>query len=356
LNDSAERVNIFDLSLPDLEQVFLGWGAERFRAMQVWKGIYQQLISIPQDLRGLPGAFREHLESEFSLQTLQTREIRRSSGGQTTKYAFDIPGGGTIETVLMKYEERRTACISTQAGCALGCVFCATGQMGLLRNLTSGEIVEQVLILARDLRKDGERLTNIVIMGMGEPFHNYDATLAAINTLNHPDGFNFGSRRFTISTVGLVPIIHRFAEEQLQVNLAVSLHAATNTLRNQLMPVNRKYPLEQLIPACRDYVQKTRRRISFEWALIDGINDGLDQAEALVDLLHGLNCHVNLIPLNETSGFGGGPASREKAKAFQDHLQKAGISCTIRIRRGLDIEAGCGQLATKTSSHSHSRR
>jgi 23S rRNA (adenine2503-C2)-methyltransferase len=260
-----------------------------------------------------------------------------------------LPEGNAIEAVLMTYDVRRTLCISTQAGCAMGCVFCATGQMGFKRNLTSGEIVEQVLYYARLLKSEGEHVTNIVIMGMGEPFHNYQATMDAIDRLNDPQGFRLGERRFTISTVGLIPMIHKFADEKRQINLAISLHAANDDLRTSLLPINRKYPITELIAACRDYVNKTNRRITFEWALIQGINDTENDARALAKLLQGLICHVNVIPLNPTKNFSGKATTHDRALAFQAVLAQAGIPCTIRLRRGIDIAAGCGQLATNAS-------
>jgi 23S rRNA (adenine2503-C2)-methyltransferase len=245
----------------------------------------------------------------------------------------------------MRYSERRTLCISTQVGCAMGCVFCATGQMGFKRHLSSGEIVEQVLFFARQLKSQGERVTNVVVMGMGEPFHNYNNTLAAVDRLNDPEGFNLGARHFTISTVGIVPQILRFAREKRQVNLAISLHAANDEARAALLPVNRKYPLEMVLDACREYVDKTHRRITFEWALIRGVNDTPQVAAELAHHLKGLLCHVNVIPLNPTKKYPGQATTRERAEAFKSVLEEKGIPCTIRIRRGIDIQAGCGQLA-----------
>jgi 23S rRNA (adenine2503-C2)-methyltransferase len=229
----------------------------------------------------------------------------------------------------------------------MGCVFCATGQMGFGRHLSSGEVVAQVIHYARLLHREGQQVTNVVVMGMGEPFHNYDNTLAAIDRLNDPRGYNFGARRFTISTVGLVPAIRRFTQEKRQVNLAISLHAAGNELRSSMMPVNRSYPIEDVIAACREYVQETGRRVTLEWALVNGVNDTPEEAQRLASLLKGLLCHVNAIPLNPTSGFSGQATTRERAAAFQDILTRAGIPCTIRLRRGIDIQAGCGQLAVR---------
>uniref|UniRef100_UPI002ACD2EEF 23S rRNA (adenine(2503)-C(2))-methyltransferase RlmN n=1 Tax=Anaerolinea sp. TaxID=1872519 RepID=UPI002ACD2EEF len=263
------------------------------------------------------------------------------------KTLFHLPDNRSIETVLMRYKERRTLCISTQSGCAMGCVFCATGQMGFGRHLSSGEIVEQVIYFARLLRKTNEVVTNVVVMGMGEPFHNYENTLKAIARLNHPEGFNLGARRFTISTVGLVPMIERFAQENHQINLAISLHAANDTLRSSLLPVNKKYPISDLMRALRQYVAQTGRRVTFEWALIRDINDSPEHARELASLLKGLLCHVNVIPLNPTQKYHGKATTRERAEAFCSILQKAGIPATIRLRRGIDIQAGCGQLATQ---------
>ena len=233
----------------------------------------------------------------------------------------------------------------------MGCVFCATGQMGFKRHLTSGEIIEQVLYYARLLKQKKEQVTNIVVMGMGEPLHNYDATMSAIARLNDPSGFNHGARRFTISTVGLVPGIHRFAQERSQVNLAISLHAADDDLRSSLLPINKKYPLDTLFSACHEYVALTHRRLSFEWALINGINDTPEQAKLLVQRLKPFQsagsalCHVNLIRLNPTKKYTGQASSQSNARQFQSVLEGAGIPCTIRLRRGIEIQAGCGQLA-----------
>jgi 23S rRNA (adenine2503-C2)-methyltransferase len=347
--------SIFDLSLEELGDTLGAWGEPPYRARQVWQGVYRRLAHDPAALTDLPEALRSHLTEAFAFQSMAVKATTRSQDGGTEKYLLALSDGLTIEAVLMRYERRRTACISTQAGCAMGCVFCATGQMGFHRNLTAGEIVEQAVLIARRLGGAGERLSNIVLMGMGEPFHNYAATMEAISRLNDSRGFNFGARRFTISTAGLVPMIERFTAESSQINLAISLHAATDELRSRLLPINRRYPLPDLMSACREYVDRTGRRISFEWALIEGLNDTLEQAEALAGLLEGLNCHVNLIPLNPTRKYAGEPTSRERAAAFRSVLAQRGIACTIRVRRGVDIQAGCGQLATedKTASGLH---
>jgi 23S rRNA (adenine2503-C2)-methyltransferase len=248
----------------------------------------------------------------------------------------------------MRYEDRRTLCISSQSGCGLGCSFCATGQMGFSRNLTSGEIVAQVIFFARELEKTEERVTNVVLMGMGEPFANYDQVMAAMERLNDPRGFGLGARRMTISTVGLAPKIRQFADTESQINLAVSLHTVDDELRSQLMPINKKYPVAKLLDACRYYVEKTNRRLTFEYALIDDVNDAPEDARALARDLKGLLCHVNLIPLNPTRAYAKAGSPADRAQAFCDVLGESNIPCTIRLRRGIDIGAGCGQLAAET--------
>jgi 23S rRNA (adenine2503-C2)-methyltransferase len=321
------------------------WDEPKYRSSQIWHAIYQQLNDSPISFSTIPIKIRKKFDSEFIFQSLSEEAESVSKDQKTHKVLFRTMPGDRIETVLMRYERRRTVCISTQSGCGIGCVFCATGQMGLQRNLSSGEIVEQVLYFARRLKHEGDQLTNIVVMGMGEPFQNYDATMKAIDTLNHPDGFNFGARRFTVSTVGLAPMIDRFTQERRQVNLAVSLHAATNELRDELVPINHRYPIEMLLHSCREYVSQTGRRITFEWALIEGVNDDLEQAEVLADHIDDMLCHVNLIPLNPTRGYLQSSSSRDVVSAFKGYLHSRGISCTTRLRRGIEIQAGCGQLA-----------
>jgi len=287
---------------------------------------------------------RTQLDKLFTICEYTIVSSQRSNDEQTSKVLFRLPDGQLIETVLMKYKKRRTLCISTQAGCAMGCVFCATGQMGFFRNLSAGEIVAQVMYFARHLAQFEERVTNVVFMGMGEPLHNYDNTLGAVDKLTDPTGFNLGARKITISTVGLVPAIRRYADEQRQTALAVSLHAATDAERDRLIPVNKKWPIAELIEACHYYINQTGRRLTFEWALINEQNDTREQAQALGQLLRGMLCHVNLIPLNPTPGFGGGPSVRNRVEDFQQELARYGVSSTVRVRRGIDIKAGCGQL------------
>ncbi len=347
------RKFIFDLAYDDLVHEIKELGESNFRAAQIWRGLYKDFWSSPEEFTTLSQGLRETLAQRFDFSHLQPTKWINSSNGETHKTLFLIPGQQSVETVLMRYEDRRTLCISTQAGCAMGCVFCATGQMGFRRNLTDGEITEQVIYFARQLAAQGEKVTNVVVMGMGEPFHNYDATMAAIDRLNDPKGFDFGARRFTISTVGLVPGIRRFANERRQVNLAISLHASDDQTRSSLLPMNKKYPIAELMDACLRYVELTKRRITFEWALIQGVNDSIEQAQKLAYLLSPFNrsgaamCHVNVIPLNPTNQYSGKATTRKDAFLFKATLESKGFPCTVRIRRGIDIQAGCGQLITE---------
>ncbi len=338
---------IYDLDLPELSALVTTWGEKPFRARQIWEGLYRHFYQSADEFTSLPKSLRDRMRAELVFNPLTPTLKLDSSDGHTRKTLFALPDGQRIEAVLMRYDKRRTLCISTQVGCAMGCVFCATGQMGFRRHLSSGEIAAQVLYYARLLHAEGLTVTNVVLMGMGEPFHNYDNTMAAIDRLNNPDGYNFGARRFTISTSGLVPAIRRFAEEKRQVNLAISLHAAQDDKRTAMMPVNKRWDIEALIAACRDYVTATGRRVTFEWALIHEVNDTPEEARHLAALLKGLLCHINAIPLNPTTGYSGKPTDPQRAQVFRSILEQAGIPCTIRMRRGIDIQAGCGQLAVR---------
>jgi len=341
----VQTQSIYELSMEDLVSVFKGWGQPAYRARQAWEWLYQHKVASFDEMTSLPQVLRDLLETQFRAAGLELVAEVHSTDGQTVKCLWQLPDGQMIESVLMEYDGiRRTACISTQAGCAMGCVFCATGQMGFARHLTTGEIVEQAVQFARQLEAKGERLSNVVLMGMGEPLHNYDATLRAIARLNDPAGLNIGQRHITLSTVGLVPAIRKFADEQLQVGLAISLHAATDEERSRLLPVNKRWPLAKLLDAVRYYIERTGRRVTFEWALIAGENDTVEQAQTLGQLLHGLKCHVNLIPLNPTSGYTGRPSDPARVDTFQAVLHSYHIESTVRVRRGIDIQAGCGQL------------
>jgi len=339
-----EKPNIYDLTHAQITQLATDLGEPSFRAEQIWGWLYKRYAAAFGEMTNLPKGLREKLDTAVTIHTATVSLEQHSGDGQTKKVLFQLPDGQYIETVLMRYEKRRTLCISTQAGCAMGCIFCATGQMGFFRNLSVGEIVAQVMYFARELAQTGEHVTNVVMMGMGEPLHNYEATLDAVDRLTDETGFNLGARKITISTVGLIPAIRRYADEQRQTPLAVSLHAATNRERDKLIPINKKWPIADLMEACRYYIDKTGRRLTFEWALIAHENDTVEEAHSLGQLLQGMLCHVNLIPLNPTAGYGGAPSSAERVDAFQATLAHYGVSSTVRVRRGIDIQAGCGQL------------
>jgi len=341
---------IYDLDYEQLETHLKAMGQPGFRTKQIWVAIYQTFRTSPEEISTLPKDLRKKLDDTFSFEALMPIRAIESADGRTIKTLFKLQDGNLIEAVLMYYEDRRTLCISSQSGCGIGCSFCATGQMGFRRNLTSGEIIAQVLYYARYLADADDTVTNVVMMGMGEPFQNYDNVMKAVNRLNNPDAFGLGARRFTISTVGIVPKIIEFADEGTQYNLAISLHTVDDALRSKLIPINQKYPVDKLIAACRYYVRQTSRRITFEYALIQGVNDSLQDAEALAKKIRGMICHVNLIPLNPTEGYDQAPTSSDQADAFCEVLEGHNIPCTVRMRRGIEIQAGCGQLAAERES------
>ncbi len=333
-----------EVSKEELQTLIVAWGQPRYRADQIWRWLYVSLVSDPGEMTNLPMELRKRLAEEFTISSVRPLRTLRSQDGRTEKVLLALADGHTIETVLMCYEGRQTVCVSSQVGCAIRCTFCATGVGGWQRNLSAGEIVDQVLYYARQLKASGQTVSNLVFMGMGEPFLNMDAVLRSIAVLNDPAGMNLGARRITLSTVGIVPGIERLAQEAPGVGLAVSLHAPDDELRSRLVPVNQRYPLAVLIGACRNYTEKTRRRVTFEYAMIDGVNDTLAQADALASLLHGLLCHVNLIPVNPVPDLPCRPSPRERILAFEARLRHRGINATLRLSRGADIQAGCGQL------------
>ncbi len=342
-------LSLYDLSLDELTERLASLGEPPYRARQVWRWAYRRFARNYGEMTDLPAALRMRLEEELPLTPVEETGTLRSADGQTRKSLLRLADGELIEAVLMLYDPRSdsrgraTACLSTQAGCAMGCVFCATGQAGFRRNLSTGEIVAQAVTLARHLRdEEGRRLTNVVFMGMGEPLANYDAMMRAVRILNAREGFGIAARHITISTVGLVTGIHKLAEERIQVGLAVSLHAPDDALRQRLIPTQRK-PLAELLGAVRSYIEKTGRRVTFEYVLIDGVNDGAAHARALGRLLRGLLCHVNLIPVNPTGAAFRRP-SRARVLAFQRIVEEAGVPCTVRVEKGVEIAAACGQL------------
>ena len=349
------RIRLLDLSYSQLTELFAQWAEPAFRAQQLWTWLYRDLATNFAQMTNLPQALRTRLANEAVIDLIQPIVELTSADGYTQKFLFRLRDRQTVETVLMGYHRRRTVCISTQVGCAMDCPFCATGQAGFARNMTSGEIVSQVLFTARRLlvrqgpahtpgSPSARGITNVVFMGMGEPFVNYQPTWQAVEKLTDPRGFGLGARHVTISTVGIIPGIEKFAQEHLQVNLAVSLHAPNDELRNRLVPINRRFPLGQLMDACRQYQRLTHRRITFEYALMSGVNDAVEHALELAQLLRGLTAHVNLIPLNPTAGSPLRPTTRAQVRAFREALERQGIPATVRIGRGLDINAGCGQL------------
>ncbi|AGC42644.1 radical SAM protein [Myxococcus stipitatus DSM 14675] len=351
---SDTPTNLYDLTRPALGALLSDWGFRPHHRDVLWTGLYRQQARALEELEGLRPELRDRLRAHTRLGHLTTHHEAFSSDGYTHKLLLKLEDGQTIETVLMRFKGRATVCISTQAGCAMGCVFCATGQMGLSRHLTPGEIVGQILHVRRILRESGETLRNIVLMGMGEPLHNYDNTMAAMDVLVDPLGLAMAPRFITLSTVGVVPGIRRLADEDRPVQLAVSLHGATDEERAALVPAGRRWPLAELMDACRYYIARRKRRIFFEWTLIEGRNDTPEHANTLGALLTGMDAHVNVIPLNPTVGYDGGPSQPTSVRAFQDTLMAHGIPSTVRQRRGIDIDAGCGQL--KSAVERRSRR
>jgi 23S rRNA (adenine2503-C2)-methyltransferase len=326
---------LYELSLAQLGELLEGEPA--YRTRQVWEGLYERCAD-PSEMTELPSSLRTKL-SLLGGSLTKTKESVADSG-RTLKWLFELADGARIETVLMLYSQRATVCVSTQAGCAMGCTFCATGQMGFTRQLSVGEIVEQVVAANRAAPR---RVSNVVFMGMGEPLANYDRVLEAARRMHSDMGIS--ARHLTISTVGVVPGIRRLAREGLPVNLAVSLHAANDALRDSLVPINRRYPLEVLIQACEQYVTLTRRRLSFEWALIDATNDRDTDAVELSEIARRLGAHVNLIPLNPTPGYPVTGSPRRRVAEFKDILETLGVNATVRSTRGTSIDAACGQLS-----------
>lgn len=342
------KLAILDLTHSELQDLLRSLGEPAYRADQLYRWLYSSLASDFGRMQNLPSALRNRLNQIAAIRVLTPLDETISPDELTRKVLFALPDDETIESVLMLYDRRNTVCLSAQVGCPLGCPFCATGQSGFTRNLTPGEIVAQVLYFARELKEKGKRVSNVVFMGMGEPFLNYDAAWRSIETLTDVRGFNLGARRITVSTVGIVPGIERMSREKLQVGLAVSLHAPKDELRQDLVPASSRYPLNDLLAACRSYVNRTGRRVTFEYALIQGVNDSHRQAVHLANLLSGLLCHVNLIPLNPTTGSQWRGSTEERVLAFHRQLTHMGINSTIRLRRGSEIEAGCGQLRSRS--------
>ncbi len=334
----------YSLTCAEWKNVCAERGVAKFRATQIWQGLYGALAETWDAITVLPTNLRAKLSTAYTLDAL---EVAETSGRGTRKFLLRGRDGMCVEAVLIPGAGRKTLCVSSQVGCAFGCAFCASGAKGCARDLEAGEIVAQVIVAARLLRHEGVALgrpENVVVMGMGEPFANYDAVFKALRILNAQDGLGIGARHITVSTCGVVPGIERMADEGLQIELSVSLHAPDNALRDRLMPVNKRWPLEVLIAACRAYTEKTGRIITFEYTLVKGLNDQPQHAQALMKLLRGLKCRVNLIPLSPVQEFSGETPAPRVCDAFLQTLERAGMNATLRHSRGRDVDAACGQL------------
>ena len=337
--------NILDFDYSSLEEKILQLNEPGFRASQIWEGLYKHNYSSWNDFSNLPIQLRTSLSQKYNILSLDPVKENKTIDERTTKILFQLEDGNLIESVHLVSKNRNTICISTQAGCSVGCAFCATGKNGFFRNLRVSEIVGQVLFFSRCLHTIGQRISNIVLMGMGEPFLNYHATLQSVNRFNDPRGIAIGARKITISTIGIIENIIKFADEQRQFKLAISLHAPDDKIREELIPLAKKYPIKEILKSADYYILKTNRRITYEYVLIDTINSNREHALALTELLNNQNCHVNLIAVNPNSHFKGNPPSVQSIKKFSNILLRNGISTTIRNSQGTKIKAGCGQLA-----------
>ncbi len=335
--------NIKEYNLDELQDELLSMGEKKYRAEQIFKWIYVDKVKEFDEMTNLSIDLREKLKQNYTMCNFNILKKQESSDG-TKKYLFDVLDGNAIETVLIQYHHGKTICVSSQIGCKMGCKFCASTGIKFIRSLTSGEIVEQILAVEQDI---GDKITNIVFMGIGEPFDNYDNVMKAIKIINNQKGLNIGARHISISTSGLVPMIYKFADEELQCTLSISLHATNDEKRSSMMPINNRYNIKELMEACRYYIEKTNKRISFEYALAKDNNDNLDDAKELVKLLKGMLCHINLIPINKIENGAFSKSSNENIIKFRDYLNEKGIVATIRRELGSDIDAACGQLRRK---------
>ena len=335
--------NIKDYNLEELKQELVNLGEKPFRAEQIFKWVFQEKVTSFDEMTNLSLELREKLKQNYTMCNFNVLKKQVASDG-TTKYLFDVLDGNAIETVLMKYHHGYSICVSSQIGCKMGCKFCASTGIAFERSLTSGEIVEQLLAVERD---ENIKISNVVFMGIGEPLDNYDNVVKAIRIINNQKGINIGARHISVSTSGIVQKIYQLAEENIQCTLSISLHATTDEQRSKMMPVNNLYNIDELLKACKDYIAKTNRRVSFEYALAKENNDNLEDAKRLVKLLRGMNCHVNLIPINKIENGAFTKSSNENILKFRDYLNEHGIVATIRRELGSDIDAACGQLRRK---------
>lgn len=335
--------NIKDYNLDELQEELINMGEKKFRAEQIFKWIYKEKVKSFDEMTNLSIELREKLKENYIMCNYNILKKQESKDG-TKKYLFDVLDGNAIETVLMQYHHGKTVCVSSQIGCKMGCKFCASTGIQFVRNLTAGEIVEQILAVEQDIN---DKISNIVFMGIGEPLDNYNNVIKAIKIMNNPKGLEIGTRHISISTSGLVPRIYDLANEKIQCTLSISLHATTDEKRSSMMPVNNRYNIEELMKACKDYIKITNKRISFEYALAKDNNDNLEDAQRLVDLLKGMLCHVNLIPINKIENGKFSKSTNENILKFRDFLNEHGIVATVRRELGSDIEAACGQLRRK---------
>lgn len=335
--------NIKDYNLDELQEELINMGEKKFRAEQIFKWIYKEKVKSFDEMTNLSIELREKLKENYTMCNYNILKKQELKDG-TKKYLFDVLDGNAIETVLMQYHHGKTVCVSSQIGCKMGCKFCASTGIQFVRNLTAGEIVEQILAVEQDIN---DKISNIVFMGIGEPLDNYDNVIKAIKIMNNPKGLEIGTRHISISTSGLVPRIYDLANEKIQCTLSISLHATTDEKRSSMMPVNNRYNIEELMKACKDYIKITNKRISFEYALAKDNNDNLEDAQRLVDLLKGMLCHVNLIPINKIENGKFSKSTNENILKFRDFLNEHGIVATVRRELGSDIDAACGQLRRK---------
>lgn len=340
------KPSLYSMTFTELEDWLVEAGEKKFRAKQLYDWMYVKRVTSFDDMTNLPKALREKLEGAFQLTTLKELVKQESKDG-TIKFLFELQDGYSIETVLMRHEYGNSICVTTQVGCRIGCTFCASTLGGLKRNLEAGEITAQVLDVQRALDASGERVDSIVVMGIGEPFDNYEQLMRFLRTVNHNDGLNIGARHITVSTSGIVPKIYQFADEGMRINFAISLHAPTTEQRTRLMPINRAFNLEKLMGAVRYYIEKTGRRVTFEYGLFGGVNDTEEDANKLADLLQGIKCHVNLIPVNHVLERDYVRTPRNQIFAFEKVLKERKVNVTIRREQGSDIDAACGQLRAK---------
>ena len=340
-NQWQDKQDIKSLELAELTEAMVQMGQPKFRGMQVYSWLHEKRVESFEEMSNLPAAFRQQLAQNYYINSLSIIRKLTSKIDGTQKYLLRLKDNNCVEAVLMKYKYGNSVCISTQVGCRMGCKFCASTLAGLVRSLEPSEMLDEIYTVTRD---SGQRVSNVVLMGIGEPFDNYDNVMKFLHILSSPEGYNLSLRHLSLSTCGLVDRIYQLAEEKVGLTLSISLHAPNDEIRSQTMPINKRYPIDELLEACRYYFNKTGRRISFEYALIEGVNDEVRHANELADRLRGMSAHVNLIPVNPIKERGFKRGSRQRIEAFQKALEARGVNATIRRELGADINAACGQL------------